>query len=301
MIEHKTCKLNIKELTEEGTFSGVASVYGAVDLGNDVVEKGAFTKTIRERKGKVKILWQHEIKSPIGSGTLRDTPEGLVVDGELAMDVQQAREAHSLMKKGILDGLSIGFETVKDAITEGVRHLKELKLWEVSVVTFPMQLDARVTDVKAAQPPEEKRMFDESLELIELYGKRYQLINALGDSLDSIVWSSSLDRGTKITQVDQTIEQFHLAYNEFIPRYIDALATEGFSDKTTLELKEAKRWSDDARARISSAVDNLKALLKPDEAALSTPPTPEAAPIVKVKPDYHLMAKQVAAEIRQLA
>ena len=122
-----------------------------MDLGKDVVEKGAFKKTIRENKGRIPLLWQHDHRNPIGYLDLKDKDEGLWVKGNLLMDndVPEARKAYKLIKSGIVRGMSIGFKTMKDEVTKGVRRLKELALYEGSIVTFPMLPAAHIQQVKA--------------------------------------------------------------------------------------------------------------------------------------------------------
>lgn len=140
--------LEIKSLSAEGLFQGLASTYGNIDLGGDVVERGAFVKTLAG--GRLRpLLWQH--RDPIGTVTLTDTDAGLLADGQLALDVQQAREAMALVKAGAVRGLSIGFEAVRSDYQGDIRHLREIKLWEVSLTHFPMNEAATVRTIKSAQ------------------------------------------------------------------------------------------------------------------------------------------------------
>lgn len=152
---HLACRFKLKELTETGRFSGLASVYGNVDLGSDVVEPGAFTKTLADHAGVFPILWQHDSRHPVGLGTFTDTPRGLQVEGQLTMEVSKAAEAYALMRDKVVRGLSIGYDTMKDSVVGGVRHLQELRLWETSIVTFPMNQLALVDGVKTAEEFEE--------------------------------------------------------------------------------------------------------------------------------------------------
>lgn len=138
----KDFNLSIKSVGEDGTFEGLLSVYNVVDLGNDLVEPGAFTKTIHENKGVVPMLWQHDTKSPIGLLHMTDTAKGLAVRGELELEVSQAREAYALMKRGIVKGLSIGYKAIKENVTGNIRRLREVRVFEGSVVTFPMNESA---------------------------------------------------------------------------------------------------------------------------------------------------------------
>jgi HK97 family phage prohead protease len=147
----KNFRFELKSLTAEGTFEGLAAVYGNIDLGGDVIEAGAFSKSISDKGGEVPILWQHDAREPIGLGKLSDSREGLVVKGELALESPVAQKAYGLLKRGVLKGLSIGYDAVKDRMVDGVRRLSEIKLWEVSLVTFPMNPTAQVTAVKGAE------------------------------------------------------------------------------------------------------------------------------------------------------
>lgn len=140
-----------------GRFTGYASIFGNTDLGNDVIEKGAFSKTLRRTGAKgVKLLYQHDAKMPIGVfRSIEEDEKGLRVEGELAMRTEKGREAYELMKMGALDGLSIGFRTTPkgyhyDKKTKR-RIIKELELMEISVVTFPMNPKAKVRSMKASE------------------------------------------------------------------------------------------------------------------------------------------------------
>jgi HK97 family phage prohead protease len=151
----KFANLELAGVTGDGVFSGYASVFGEVDLGRDTIERGAFRQSLVERgAGQVRMLYQHDPAEPIGAWkTIREDARGLYVEGVLSPGVARAREVFSLMKTGALDGLSIGFRSVKartDAKT-GVRRILEAELWEISVVTFPMLPSARVSDVKHAR------------------------------------------------------------------------------------------------------------------------------------------------------
>lgn len=136
------------DLAPDGSFNGRASVYGVVDHQGDIVERGAFRRSLNERGRTRPLLWGHQPDKPIGVVTLSDSLDALHVQGQLVLDTQLGREAHALMKAGAVDGLSIGYE-VRDAHPRnGVRHLADLDLWEVSLVTFPANTHARVDAVK---------------------------------------------------------------------------------------------------------------------------------------------------------
>ena len=155
-LETKRASLALSDVEIDGSFSGYASIFGLPDLSNDIIEKGAFAKSLSTRRSSgVRMLWQHDAAEPIGVWTdIREDARGLYVEGRLAKGVARAREALELMRAGGLDGLSIGFRTVKarkDART-GLRHIVEADLWEISVVTFPMLPQARINNLKADLP-----------------------------------------------------------------------------------------------------------------------------------------------------
>ncbi|WP_409526940.1 HK97 family phage prohead protease [Rhizobium sp. G21] len=140
-------------LDASGAFSGYASLFGETDLGRDSVERGAFLKSLARRGAEgVRMLYQHDPAEPIGVWrTIREDGRGLYVEGLLSDGVARAREVRELMRTKALDGLSIGFETVRARADpkSGVRRILEADLWEISIVTFPMLPGARVSAVKA--------------------------------------------------------------------------------------------------------------------------------------------------------
>lgn len=151
--EVKFTSLNFKDVSLDGTFEGYASLFHREDMGRDVVVPGAFLDSLAKRGAAgIRMLFQHDPNQPIGTWTkIHEDARGLFVRGRLATEVAKAREVLSLMRAGAIDGLSIGFRTVKgvrDSRT-GVRRLEKVDLWEISIVTFPMLPDARVASVKA--------------------------------------------------------------------------------------------------------------------------------------------------------
>jgi uncharacterized protein len=145
----------IKAENNKGIFTGYGSIFGNEDQGNDIMQKGAFTKSLVNRPvSKVKMLYQHKTDEPIGVFTeIYEDNKGLYVKGQLAMGTQKGREAYELLKMGALDGMSIGFraDPEKQGYNEnkrGVRTLKEVDLMEISLVTFPMNESALIETVK---------------------------------------------------------------------------------------------------------------------------------------------------------
>jgi uncharacterized protein len=147
-VERANFSLKIKSVDEAGKFTGIGAVYNNVDLGGDKILPGAFSRTLAAGKA-FPLLWQHNPSDPIGSVKATDTSQGLMVEGQLLLSDPTAAKAYQFLKAGIIRGLSIGYETVKSAFVDDVRELSELKLWELSVVTFPMNESAMVTGIKA--------------------------------------------------------------------------------------------------------------------------------------------------------
>ncbi len=254
-------KLEIKEISTEGTFEGLLSPYGNLDLTGDVVEPGAYTKTLQEHGNTVPMLWQHKTDTPIGTLTLEDRPDGLWCTGQLLMALPQANNAYLLIKARIVKGLSIGFETVKDSIEKGVRHLKEIRLWEGSIVTFPANMSALIASVKGVSP-ETKGDFNEELTELQLQDAGYQMRCALSCALSSVTWAD-MTRDEKITAVTVVIQQFTEAYLAYYPAYLDML-TEAYGG---MEMWAAKRLEVKAGATFSAA--NKQAIRSACESILS--------------------------------
>jgi len=151
-MESKNFKLKIKQIGEKGEFEGYAATFGNKDTVGDVIEPGAFTKTLQENPN-VPILWQHKPDEPIGITTeIVQDQHGLYVKGQLNLATTRGREAYELLKQGVIKGLSIGYETLKETWINGIRHIKEVRLWEYSLVTFPANTSAQVVAVKSVVP-----------------------------------------------------------------------------------------------------------------------------------------------------
>lgn len=158
-LEHKFCQPDTALTVTDGTeIAGYASLFELKDQGGDCVGKGAYAASLANLKARgrsVKMLWQHDPEQPIGVwDEVREDARGLWVKGRILMDVAKGREAAALIGAGAIDGLSIGYRTLRATKDDkGGRLLSELELWEVSLVTFPMLPDARVA-AKAENPGE---------------------------------------------------------------------------------------------------------------------------------------------------
>ncbi|WP_353185258.1 HK97 family phage prohead protease [Bosea sp. (in: a-proteobacteria)] len=153
-LEAKLLPLQPARVLPDGIFEGYASLFRIPDLGKDVVEPGAFRDSLARRGASgVKLLWQHDPAEPLGRWlSLAEDSRGLFVRGRLSLAVARAREILALMREGAIDGLSIGFrpERARNEPRTGLRRLERVDLWEVSIVTFPMLPQARISAVKAA-------------------------------------------------------------------------------------------------------------------------------------------------------
>jgi uncharacterized protein len=145
-----------KEVAEDGTFKGYASVFGVLDSYRETVAPGAFVESLARIKASdttLPALWHHNAANPIGGyDTLAEDDKGLYVEGFLLKDdIPQARVAYVTMQRKIVTGLSIGYYVEEELWNEKERilTLTKVDLVEVSIVTFPANSEARVDAVKA--------------------------------------------------------------------------------------------------------------------------------------------------------
>ena len=144
-LETKFAPITVSEVTATGTIEGYAAIFGEPDRGGDIIAPGAFTASLARRASAVKLLWQHDPAQPIGIwDEITEDIRGLRVKGRLLTTVQRGAEAAALLTAGALDGLSIGYRAVKADRRGTHRHLTEIDLWEISLVTFPMNANARL-------------------------------------------------------------------------------------------------------------------------------------------------------------
>ena len=146
----------IKSISDSGAFTGYGSVFGVKDSYSDIVIKGAFTNSLNQWKEKGRLpalLWQHKMDEPIGYYTkMIEDDNGLYVEGQLLIDDDPlAKRAYAHMRAKSLSGLSIGY-VLNDYdydSEKGAFILRDIDLWEVSVVTFPANDEARIDNVKS--------------------------------------------------------------------------------------------------------------------------------------------------------
>jgi len=162
-MQRKHVPLNVKEVSEEGEFAGYASVFGVIDSYGDIIVEGAFARSLEEHTTvgtTPKLLWQHDSRLPIGEHkVIREDAKGLYIEGLLYQDeptIPEAGRAHALLKRGQVDGISIGFSFYRDGpgyeydSTHDAWMIREVQLWENSLVTFPANPEARVDEVRTA-------------------------------------------------------------------------------------------------------------------------------------------------------
>ena len=148
-IEQKSLTLEVKATGEEGQIEGYGAVFGNRDSYGDIMVKGAFAETLKGRKPKM--LWQHNMMDPIGAwDEYAEDERGLYMKGRIAIKSTKGRDAYELVKAGAIDGLSIGYVTKDYEMEAGARLLKEVDLFETSLVTMPANAAAMVTSVKNA-------------------------------------------------------------------------------------------------------------------------------------------------------
>ena len=151
-MERKTIPFEVKDIDEEtGIFEGYAATFSSVpDSYGDIIDPGAFKKTLKESANRVKILWNHIANEPIGKPIeIKEDDRGLWIKGKLSLGVQRAREVLSLMKDGVINEMSIGYDTIVGPMIQGTRHLKEIRLWDTSPVTFAANPEAMILAVKS--------------------------------------------------------------------------------------------------------------------------------------------------------
>ena len=154
VLSRKSYPMEIKQISDEGYFSGYGSVFDVVDDWDDVIVRGAFAETLQSKTPVM--LWQHDSAEPIGVyERVYEDEIGLWVEGRLLLDLEKGREAYILLKNRAIRGLSIGFLPIawEDEMRDRkkIRVLKSIDLWEVSLVTFPANKKAVVDEVKTVR------------------------------------------------------------------------------------------------------------------------------------------------------
>jgi len=150
-MQIKTLKVaNIKADAQENIISGYASYFNNKDSHGDIITKGAFTKTIQENKNRIKVLWQHDLREPIGKPIdMLEDEKGLFTTSKISQ-TETGKKAMILARDGVLNEMSIGFYPIKEDYDneKNANMIREIKLMEYSLVTLASNPLAQLTDVK---------------------------------------------------------------------------------------------------------------------------------------------------------
>lgn len=170
----------------EGSFSGTLSTYGNLDEVFDIMEKGAFDNTVKQKGTKFPLLYQHDQYSPIGSFEIIGIKDSLDISGRFNLETQKGREGYALLKAEDITGLSIGYYPVNYYYDEdGNRHLTEVELFEGSLVTFPANklatAEAKNMDIKEKRKRIMKMTFIKGLTEEERNDALEELLELIGD------------------------------------------------------------------------------------------------------------------------
>lgn len=185
----------VKASDDAGNFEGYAAVFNNVDLGDDVILPGAFTKVKTTRAGRLKLALFHDLTRLIGSAEFTQDNHGLYIKGKVNLAVSYARDAYELMKEGTLDSMSIGFNTLLASFEErearSIRIIKQAELWEASLVPFGMNPEAQVTDVKSDIRSFEKALRDRmglsQKEAAAVASLGYPAVHRDGDTVATVI------------------------------------------------------------------------------------------------------------------
>src|SRR5574337_129393 len=234
----------LRASAEEGVIEGYIAKWGQVDSYGTVFDKGAFTKTLRERANKIRALWNHEDEVIGKPFDLREDDIGLFGRIKLVLSVQRARETYELAKADAIDGFSFGFKTIADAWVGGVRHIKEVALYEISPVIFPANENAEITGVRNMPNPTEFRAedFAATYQQCELGRRGYLLMSVLEQTLSDIWWGGASAEETK-AKIGDCLAQFSAAYAQYADEVTAtwAGAMEGRSLPDISEISRAMR------------------------------------------------------------
>ena len=264
--ETKALDFEIHNMHEDGTFEGLASTYGQPpDVYGDIIEKGAFTRTISDHKGEVVVLWQHDQREPVGLGQLEDTDEGLVIKGKLEMDLPTAQKAYIALKARLVRGLSIGFRTIRKKADKGIRILKEIKLFEVSLVTFPANERALVTGVKSAFSD----AMDERASASNVWGAYSVLASIIFDR----VFDGEMTTEDKVTEIGDAIDEFKSVFLTALPDYLK-IRRLGSDPEKSLTPDDAQQLQDEIKTL--QAILSASGVETPTATAKEADAAPEA-------------------------
>jgi len=265
-MNRKQFDFKVKEVTAEGLLTGYASVFGVLDSDSEVVDKGAFKRTLDHKKGVVPVLWQHDRTRPVGWGqSAEEDSHGLAVKFQLLLDTEAGRYAFEFAKKGMelggKVGLSIGFRVPANGsyVKDNVRHFREVELLEYSVVTFPANVEAAITGVKRGALPQKGKAMDFNSALAaqaveqELYKERWNIESALDDAMEACMEDDTMALQEKQSAAADNISQYAVALTDWWQRKLAAEATEEPAAKAGRAISAATAKS------LAQALDHITA------------------------------------------
>ena len=240
-IEYKTFPMEVKTVEAEGeerVIEGMANVYGILDSWGDIVEPGAFKKSLADDDVRP-LLWHHRDTELIGDAVFVELPKGLrLTNGKLYEGVQRADETYSIVKQARRPmGLSIGFSIMDGGCytdDEDVRHITEAKLYEVSLVVFPANAPSVIDAVKAGDV---ERLVEEYRNLPA------PVASVIFEALTATLVESAID-GRKLSDANlDTLETAYMAIDEILCANIKEV------EGPTLDMSVALEMVEEVRAR----------------------------------------------------
>jgi len=251
--QYHSFPLEVRSLSqEEGTFEGYASVFGNVDSYESTFTRGCFNKTLKENRSRVKVLWQHNQEEPIGVPIdLTSDDHGLLVKAKIS-DTTRGRDALTLLRDKVITDMSFGFDVISDAWKNGIRQIKEVRLWEVSLVTWGSNDLANITAVRQ-RAAVEHRDFDADFDAAQLRQQPFLLVNVFQRTLDEAIYGN--------LNPQEKYEALHSMLNQFDERMA--------------------QWIEDAYAAMSQRAfvfeRDQRSLTETQEPEAATTPEPERA------------------------
>jgi len=218
---------------EQGILEGYFARWGQVDSHNTRFQKGCFAKSIKERMNKIVIRNSHG--NPIGKPLeIREDDKGAFFSGQVSLEVQEAREAFTLVRDEVVTGLSFGFQNVNDKIEkDGIRTFTEVKLLEISPTWLPSGDDSRITNVRSEEDDVEERSID--FNETKLQETSTMLWESIHITIQDIWWAwvfEEVDSAEVMVKIDEALSVFRDDYLEFSSQWIQM--DENDNERTSL-------------------------------------------------------------------